>query len=188
MLGDADDGALGGHVGRTAAAVHAGHGRHVDDGCARLQMGENGTDALHGAHLIDCDDLGGLSVIELVHGGQAGVQHAGVVHQHINAAEFLQRHLCQMLAVLVLGNVRGNGDHAAAGLGDFGGHIVQRGLTAGADDDVGAILGKGHGGGSANAGVAAGDDNGLIGKFSHGNQPPHIIVKIITYYRRDGNS
>ena len=139
-----------------------------------LHVRNHRTQTLHGADLVDADDFLHLGVVKLVHRSQAGVQHARVVDQNVNAAKLFQRNAGQLAAVLILGDVRGNGHNGAAFCGDFRGHIVQRGLAACADDDVGALACEQHGGCGAHAGVAAGDDGGLACQIAHGKHPPFV--------------
>ena len=122
-------------------------------------MRESGADALHRADLVDGNDFLDFLVVKLVDGGQPGVENAGVVDENVDLTEMLHRGFHEILTILVLGNIGGHGENLSALRTDLLGNLVQRGLTAGADDDVGAALGKQKGGGRAYARVASCDDS-----------------------------
>ena len=140
MLCDADDSRLGSDINGSASAVIARYGRHVDDGRARFHIFERGADALHGAHFVDGDDFFRVLVEILIDGFQTRVQNARVVDENIDGAEFVLRRFHERLAVRILGDVGGNGQHAAACGFDFFRHGVERACAPCADDDVCALF------------------------------------------------
>ncbi|MNP40095.1 hypothetical protein D3C76_1337050 [compost metagenome] len=108
-------------------------------------------------------------------------QDAGVVDQHVDAAEGLEGLLDQGLDLLVVGDVGAVGDGGAAGLADFLDH-GQRGfgraagaVTAAAeivDHYLGAALGEFQGVDAAQAVAGAGDDGyAVIETNGHGVAP-----------------
>ena len=169
VLGHTDDGGLGRDVGRAAAAALAGDGCHVDDGGAAGHALGRGAHAAHGALLVGLDDAVEVLVGVAVDGLEAGLEHARVVDQDVDLAVLLDRGGHQVLGVLGLGDVRGDDVGLAAGLGDLGGDLLERGGATGAHDDLGALRGEELGDGGADAGVCAGDDGDLVCETVHGN-------------------
>ena len=182
VLGQADDGRLGGHVGRAAAAEGAGNGVKVDDGAAVAgdHVLEDRAGAVHGALGVDGVDPVAVLVAVDVDRLEARLEHAGVVDEDINLVEGLDGLGGEVLAVLDLGDVRLHDQHLAAGSADLSGNFLQLRETAGADDDLRAFLGKELRSRGADAGVAARDDSDLVVQTTHNDIPPEIIAKDFT--------
>ena len=157
----ADDRSLGRDVSRAASSVDARDGCDVDDGGARLQFGHRRADALHGADLIDGDDLADLFVVKMVDGRKPRIQNAGVVDEHVHLPERLNCLLHQPAAVRVDGDIRGYRKHGTALRFDLLRDGIQCVLSARADDDVRPLSRKQQGRRFSDARIAARNDRCL---------------------------
>ena len=139
--------------------VEPEHRADVDDARARLHHAPAGLRHPVGAVEVDVDHPPEL-LRRLARGGHGGAD-AGVVDQHVDAAELAHGLLDHARAVLGLGDVGGDGDAAAAERLDALGGLLEPLGAAGADRDVGAGFGEAGGERGAEPGGGAGDDGDL---------------------------
>ena len=108
-------------------------------------------------------------------------EDAGVVHEHVEAAERVERGADDVLGAVEVGDAVVVGDGLAAALGDdvddlVGGPLV--GALAGhrpaeiVDDDLGAVVGELHRLAAADTVARSGDDRHLAVEHAHLRVPP----------------
>ena len=158
MFGDSDNCGFGSDVNGSASAVIARHGCDVDDGRAFAHFFERRADTLHGSHFVDGNNFFRVLVEVFVYRFESRVQHARIIDENVDFSELVRGGLHQSFAVPVLGNVRGDGQDAAAFCADFFRHFIERGLSSGADDDVRSFPSKQQRRSRAHSRIAARND------------------------------
>ena len=98
----------------------------------------------------------------------APLADAGIVHEHVEPAEFIGDPLHQRLHLNRVGDVDRLGLSRAVVLDDGVGGLARSLAVAVGDHHVSAFAGKGLGDGAANAGASARDERDLVFK------PPHL--------------
>ena len=128
----------------------------VDDRAARLHHLGRALRHPVAAVEVDVDHL--AEVVGRLLGRGDGRPDAGVVDQHVDAAQVLHRLVDERLAAVGVRDVRAHGDGAPAGGLDELARVLELLDAAGAEGDVRAGLGEGLGERDAEAGRGPGDD------------------------------
>ena len=157
-LGDGEDGELRAAVnGASWPDLVAADRREVDD-VARLpgpHVGQDGGDAVEHASDVHVNHAVPLVNLEFVQGREW--HYAGVVDDHIDLPEALQREIGEGLHVGEVGHVERAVFRCAAIGADLGGDLLEAVGAAGAEYDAGALAGEKAGGSLADAAAGAGD-------------------------------
>ena len=171
-LGQVDHPGLGGRIGHAAGArADAGHRGGHDDG-ALAPRNHDPAGVLHrqeGSDQVDPQDLGPMvGVLLLARRGAA--RDAGVGPDGVQGAVLGDGPVHQPGHEGLLAGVPDQGDPGPAGLAHLPGGFFG-GVELVGDDQLRALCGEQQGGGAANAGASARDDDGFSGKTSHDEAP-----------------
>ena len=173
-LGPGMDGGFGGAIGGSGGHRHEGEaGGDGDDGGARLPFkvrqqrgGEaEGREEVGGDDVPDDGEIGG-GLIEIF-----GLHDAGVMDEDVEGGElagYLGGEGGEGVEIL---HVEDGGLHAGIGGRDF----IEEGFAASGDDELIAFFVEGFGEGAADAGAAAGDEDGVASDL-HGESPAALRI------------
>lgn len=167
--GEAEEGAFGGGVDAVLGDGHeGGAGVDVDDGAGALGAHER-DDGLHGddgAEDVEVEDFVEEVRFDFFDGG--GVGAAGVVDEGVDAAVVVVDGGDGFFEGGEVGHVAGDGEAVWEG----GGEGVENVFGAGEEGDFGTFFGEEFGGGEADAGGGAGDEDYFVLDI-HGEATPN---------------
>jgi hypothetical protein len=126
------------------------------------QVGDESRAQPHRPQQIGVDQSDGLGVVQRT-GGIVEGHHPGVVDHHVEGGVLGDQRLRHLLDLRRVGDVEFDGVHAGVGADD----LVQQGLASAGDDDLVAQAVEGLGQAAADAGSAAGDEQGVASQL-HG--------------------
>ena len=168
ILDGGDNRRLGSAIGDTRCGVACAYGSHIDNVACILALRQEYPDCLsHGIQgTIGVDTEQPFDhLIRYITDGGIVIHDAGIVHQHIQPAEFLDGRIDHAFAHGRIGYITGIGHHLTGGILQFFRQRIQALFSTGNRNDIGAFLGKQCHNRLSHTGRGAGDHDGFSFQF-----------------------